>query len=1674
MKETKILFESAAVYGYALSYNRLPLIERLLIENGEEELCGLELTLTATPAFFEKKTFSVERLLPNGRYVISAPPLVFDADHLAYLQETVPAVLCAVLTKDGEILTESKQPLSLLPANAFTSSELYPELIASLISPDQPEIQKVADAVSTVLSPRGIFRRRHYAGHTSKAVLTMMECLYHTLRSLRLSYAMQTPDCTKKGTTLKFPEQVIKTRKGNSLEIALLYASLLEAMGMHPVIAFFKQQTFVGCHMRETSFPAAAFDTYDTLFTRDMTDGNKDAVYFLEMGTLAYGTAVAFDEALKSAKAMMKENKADFVLAVDVYRARESGVASLPNRLTEGEHCLFAHIEAGTEKMPGYDDLAARQTGDVFDRTAAKLRTRITRLDDEILLAPQSGGNGVQLLDCDPAEIIAKLSRTDGALLAATPFRFSAQDRTVDDLCLIAEKLSSTLADSAEQDAFYTFLPEDTLDPTLSSLFARAASRAESRGCSGLCIGIGLIKYKEEYSYDTCFAPAILYPVRLISGDKGGYRIASDGQAPVYHEALFEKLDRIFGILPDGLPALAGRGFASQIPTALRQIESAYSLCSGVSLCKGSCLGIFAHDEANLLSLIRPSLLRAHPLTSALISKKYTMSKKPILRGPAATFLPSDDMQRIAMANALAHPVSLTEGNNGSGKSRVAENLIFHLLSTGKRVLYINGNQSGVREMYGRLVKHGLENAIVALGHDVPETAPAFPAAPMAPAASEISLPVLTAQIDHCKNEIDTYYQALKKVGLFGFSFTRSLQEFERCRDAEAVPFTPLELTGLDKDEIALRFDTAADLFAKGHACGEPHNHPLRFVTNDTLSDEEIGTIQKLFDTLPSLYDRFITQLSALCVSLEFPLCIDAAQTADLLDRVRTLITAPMPMVKTLLKSDLTENDSLLPALESAIKALEIRQEISERFDTAIFSLPITQLCLDWENAEELSHFKKRAARKKIIESIGALAIDGGSCKPDEIASLLIRLSLYRDRTDRAADAFPVVRNLFDFTADEWDDLPDDTVRQLYHAFTVCRMYKNRQSAADQRTLADTLPDSTEALSDLLLKAESAYGEWKNTVRELFILLQLQLSADQNDLSFAETMEMLLQTKSGLNTLPAWREWLCVKKRAIDLGLGKVVSMYETKPLTADAIEASFVKGFFEAACRSILLTEDVLRTFNPAAFSAQISHLEKLEERFREISLATFLSSHSELCSSYYLDHLRNAPQYARCLENNDRLHTGKLHTLLPEAALVRFPCVLACSSSILRKLRERADFAAFDFVIFDDAGTIPFDHALAISSFTQQIAVFASKHATDRALHPFLSDASPLCLTCREEIGSLYTALRHTCPVRTSLNEHYVAADRADIFASLLQKSPVSPSMASALPVSFEEAVSVEYVGDGYNEGFAPEEIEAAQVAKTVLALASQSHEKLSLGIVTGSDAQAGQVRRLLSRLISHESTLAEKLANEDSPLYISPLCNATVSVRDHIIFSPGISPTKQNGSLPLGATFIIPDCAARLEQMVSSVGKRLHLITAANPATLSDRLSLDHGYNALRHFFTAVAEKTVYRPLPPKAQPSPEAAVCETIVARLRAEGYLACYPFDSYVDIAVSAPDAPDTYLLGIVLDQTALRASDCTAARESVRPAALRKNGWQLHRVLSPAWYADRDACLSEIFAKLSR
>jgi hypothetical protein len=277
------------------------------------EVVGLTETMTQTLS------------LPPGEEVQHSftPPLKIDFD-VAKLRAPRDSQLALHVTdaKSGKSVLDQTIPISVLPRDylplrhRFGSDESRPTFVnaAAWITPNVKEVEALlAKAKERIDDGSG---QKAFTGE-QRTTLPQVKALFEELRARGMTYVMDPDVFDPHGQVqrTRLPAEVLRTTNAQCLEGTLLYATLMEAIGLRPTLVFVPGHAFIAWH------PSAK-------------DGMKAPLVFLE--TTLTGSTATFDQAMTSATNHFLEayKEKDFDLGtaalVDINELRSKGYTAQP------------------------------------------------------------------------------------------------------------------------------------------------------------------------------------------------------------------------------------------------------------------------------------------------------------------------------------------------------------------------------------------------------------------------------------------------------------------------------------------------------------------------------------------------------------------------------------------------------------------------------------------------------------------------------------------------------------------------------------------------------------------------------------------------------------------------------------------------------------------------------------------------------------------------------------------------------------------------------------------------------------------------------------------------------------------------------------------------------------------------------------------------------------------------------------------------------------------------------------------------------------------------------------------------------------------------------------------------------------------------------------------------
>ena len=330
--------------NFAMQQNYIPFIRNLTVGNeGDEDISDVRLTIAFDLAFAKTFTYDIS-CVPSGKSVeISPLRIILSTEMLFSLTEAVSGTVSFSLSKDEKELYQKDVPVQLLAFNEWSGLAFDPELIAAFVTPNHPEIAKVISEASVYLKKwADTTAFSAYQRQNPNFVKQQMAALYAALCARRIAYNMPPASFEYIGQKIRLANTVLEQKQGTCLDLAVLYASCLEAVGLNPIIIFIEGHAFCGCHLEEETFADCATDDVSAIEKR--IAAGAEELLLVECTDMTKEN-VDFDKSLKHGRDHMN-TPGGFICAVDIARTRGSGIRPIPLRLEQA----LTHLSVETEE----------------------------------------------------------------------------------------------------------------------------------------------------------------------------------------------------------------------------------------------------------------------------------------------------------------------------------------------------------------------------------------------------------------------------------------------------------------------------------------------------------------------------------------------------------------------------------------------------------------------------------------------------------------------------------------------------------------------------------------------------------------------------------------------------------------------------------------------------------------------------------------------------------------------------------------------------------------------------------------------------------------------------------------------------------------------------------------------------------------------------------------------------------------------------------------------------------------------------------------------------------------------------------------------------------------------------------------------------------------------------
>lgn len=1670
-------------------------IKRITITNkNSSSLRDCQIRFSAYPSYCSIEPIKIDFLEQGKKTEVDHFSYDIDYASLYALDASLPGELTVDLVNEGnEIIASKKASFHYddIPSALFSSG--VRELLSSYLTPSDDSLHPIIEEASLLLKDKYDSSFGGYSYRDPNKVIEEIDAIYLALSNEKISLAAgsSSPLMCLKNIALAW--QLLDKKTGNCVDFAILFASLIEAVSLRPIIILTDEKALVGIYLDESISSSPLLDNDTEL---------------LNLASKGFNRLLLIDPSLAS-----KEKKADFLNAVnegyntlqgnhsflygiDVFASRKEHILPLPTpRKIDGERKIdFPDFSFKKDYLAPRIDIDNRR---YLDSEAPSKKNKFDYWEEKLLDLSMSN----RLINMRFSNLFPQVLNLDSEALFSTLCKNNKVSAlsSADISPIKDERNAPAFFSSADKNRFSDYLGKKTLcfvskegspDDYLKNLARKANTAIEESGCNPLFLTIGLIKWFDNekaalHGKGAIYSPLFLLPVKMPRRKVGTafsleYNIDDLGLNTTIFEYFRENFDLDF------TPIFGELSKTSKSEPDLRLIfnfiRERIASFKGWALLEEPCsLSLFSFARFVMWSDIKThrEKMMKNPVISSFVNGFNELSGGDLSANheidddaPSSSLaipLPADSSQIEAIRGSANGVSFILDGPPGTGKSQTIANMITNALYHGKSVLFVAEKGVALEVVKKRLDALGIGKFCLTIPSintakgDVLASLGEMLELGQVESPQDFSLQ--SSLVDEKRNKLNEDLYAIHKKGSYVFSPYDAIINYLRLSSYKGEYETSgdyaLSLTSADFESAQSELNNLA---SQGAQLGGYHgNSFLPFASRDY----SIETRDSLFEKIPPL----IADLKSFHIAIYNCFFKDKglAETRANLDLYYQIVKILQD--DSLLFLDYLSDDSFVEKkaeMQGYLLLLgqicKAKENLSESWEDAFFKLNGETLLAKKRAIKRAGLFEKHRLISSLRKSLKPLAKDKKVLRKEALEKSLEAL-IECQRLEEDAERFdPYAKYVFSKSHLNSSKDVENEIARYDRTLKVIEIKKNfrlpkQSSATDIDDAIRHLSTNREYLfSKARMSFISSYDALKTKLAELKQSFGFDISNYDDCFDFyLHASSSLSDAYSSKGRLSEWTNLLATLDRTSKLVPNELIELYREGKIKEDALLPSYISSL-SYRILSDSLGKAGLSTINSKDTKDEIDRYKKAIDDFSRTSVIETVSR----ITSLYPSAKASAPstdiyQFRKLIKNGGRgVSLRQIFDHFGTLVRTLCPCFLMSPASVAQYLD--IDSYNFDLVIFDEASQIPTSEAIG-SIARGKTTIIAGDQEQMPPTNFFMasgghsSDPS-LISNMTEDLESLLDDAIALGLPRKKLTWHYRSRHES-LIAFSNNKFYANNLLTFPSPANEKGSVSSVFVGGKYEMKRGINRKEASAVVDEIIKRASDPLlSNYSIGVVTFNEAQQNLIEDLLDKKMPYGD--GRKLGGED--IFVKNLENVQGDERDVILFSTTYAP-KDDGKLSLNFGPLSREKGERrLNVAITRAREEMIVFTSMRPRDIDAEKAKNAGASYLRSFL--LFAETGLSSLPNNIASHislPSLSVANFIANDLKRLGYRVETNIGSSsfkVDVAVGSREDKNRYTLGILVDGDSYCSSPTCRDRNIVEPGILTNLGWNLYWVWS--------------------
>lgn len=1712
----EIKFKSNLCFSYSQHLNKIPFLDEItLVNHDTEDTEPARLVLYAQPCFLRPYVIDIPALSPGGVFVIQNFAFDYDAELLASFNEAIEAVLFYEYQIDGRVLYKNEYKVDLRPYDECSNYLSHAPLRAAFVTPNHPKITELV----TKISDRKGEKDHSYSivGYQwgKEDILKTVECMFDIVKEEEIAYVLSKNGFHLGYQRIRLVDEVFANRQANCMDMTYLFTSILEALGLNPLIVITETHAFAGFWLNDEKLSQPVND--DANFLKEHTKLSDRKIVIFECTLASKGSHATFSEACDHVLQLINENENAVNYVVDVKAARKEGIVPLPARSAGTVWKLFDpnagsgetdqdgstsnikfeypsvdeyELEFEEEYVEDEDTKAAH--ADDEDSTTEyllvddeekeyKLPRKIDRWKNKLLdisasspllnIKIQSEGNGsAVVLTQDALHLYRKVRNGKRFFVEGQPTGYTLAPNAVDfaDIAAAGDVCKTAIEESFAHQMLHLHYKESDVTKVLSYLKNADRNHREQNGAGILYMTFGTLKWTEVRSGKVCYAPVLLVPM-LVEKQGSHYQLSYEGTEIFFNAAIIEMLKSRFDLhLPEFTSLLTGEEGYPDMEGILKKLEKACYNEADIKVNDYVSLGLFAFSQYLMWNDLKQyeEYFMNHPIVKSMIdgnlAKEVNDSVEEVEASEVLLPIKADASQIKAIQRALGNESLVLHGPPGTGKSQTITAMLSNFIGYGKSVLFAAEKAPALQVVYNRMKAIHLDEFCLYLPANTTRKSDTERFLSQYAHLMEIAekpsteYEVLREKIEEEKARIQTLLDVFKIEDANGYSLEELLSECFKTKHPETlVPVGKVLMEQLQNSAYDSLHRMLKDTMYMGSLVGDIKEHPLKKWENLRY---EYG-IQKAMRESSRAYLELLRKMKAFDDQMKQAISEDVAfgryGQHDLKARYTAMSCA------SLIPEHLRAVDDLLDKIEQWNRyqdAVPDREWFAERAKPEFMELNLERLKAKWDRICHKTSSMAKLERLDMKAELKPYIVKSGFTDRDltEIIDAALKLrELNKEVPLYMADSL-------NLTKQQAKELKDQLLR--YYPSGVPEIVK-------------TCTKEDEELAKQGLKL---LEEHEKVCKDLRIIFGNGVPCWNGKDDLAIVLEEVAHWTDGLDTIREWCDYQLLREDCKMHGLLPWIELFESG-MDSEAVLQNYKTSCKMASLKAIYHQYDEVRKFAGYRFDNMIHNYEALMNEFYDVCAKEIRCRKLREIAELLADPAYNAEKVMlkKLIESAGKGYTIRsIMNRIGSYLMKMTSCVMATPMSVA--VYFAPDAYVFDHVVTDEASQLQTCKSVGLIVRGKSSIVVGDPNQMPPTSFFESYVADEKMDTLEEDQESILKDFIALDMPNYYLKWHYRSNHESLITYSNHKyyggKMITFPSSGSS-----ESKVRLIRTNGIYDRGHSMTNKIEAKALVDYLEQKLEDGDTRSYGVVAFNKRQQMLIERLIEKRSEENSAMQQALLSmkeKGEELFVRNLESVQGDERDVILFTIGFGPDEEGKILMSFGPLAKAGGWRRLNVAITRSRDEMVLFTSMDSSQMIIHQGTSRGVCDLRDFIAyAENQGKDYR----FVTTSETAAILDEtaddgfakqICAYIKELGYSYVKDVGTSslkIDIAIQKPDSEGEYLLGIMLNSKAINGEFSVYDSEVGQCSILKKHGWNLLRVWSLDWMEDSEREKRRIF-----